>query len=234
MKLTQAIKRAKEEGRVPLIAEVKLRSPKDGELLQGRNPVQIASEYIRGGACAISVVTEPLHFGGSLEVLRKIAAGVNVPVLRKDFIKKKQQILETRRSGAGAVLLISAMLPGEKLNDLNEYAHSLDMETVVEIHTSRELQDLEGLSLDMVGINNKDILDLERGIDQTAPTEELARHLPPHVIIISESGIRNREDVRKVIASGADAVLVGTALMLSKKTALTVATFIHALEEAND
>jgi len=233
MKLTQVIKRAKKEGRVPLIAEIKLRSPKDGDLLKNRDPLQIANEYICGGACAVSVVTEPLHFGGDMETLKKIASSVKVPVLRKDFIKRKEQILGCKQLGVEAVLLISAMLSKEKLADLNEYAHYLGLETVVEIHTREELKNLKGLPLDMVGINNKDILDLERGEDQIIPTQKLAPLLPEGVIMISESGIRNKEDVRKVIASGADAILVGTAFMVSKEPAATVASFVHILEGAN-
>lgn len=234
MKLTQAIKRAKEKARIPLIAEIKLRSPKEGDLLKGREPVQIATEYIRGGACAVSIVTEPLHFDGNIEILKKIAAKVKVPTLRKDFIKEKEQIWETKQSGAKALLLISAMLTKEKLADLNEYAHSLGLETVVEIHTSEELKNLNGLTLDMVGINNKDILDLERGEDQIIPTEKLAPLLPQDVIVISESGIRNKENVRRVITSGADAILVGTNLMVSKEPKITVANLVHALGAAND
>lgn len=213
MKLTQAIKRAKKEGKVPLIAEIKLRSPRDGNLLQGRDPLQIANDYICGRACAISVVTEPVYFGGDIGILKKIASNVKLPVLRKDFIKKEEQVLESKQLGAKAVLLISAMLSKERLANLNEYAHSLGLETVIEIHTQEGLRNLEGLALDMVGINNKDILDLERGEDQIIPTQKLARLLSEGVIVISESGIRNREDVKKVIASGADAILVGTALL---------------------
>jgi len=213
MKLTQLINKAKREGKVPLIAEIKLRSPKDGDLLKGRDPLQIADEYIKGGACAISVVTEPVHFSGNNEMLKRIAFNIKLPVLRKDFIKREEQILESKQLGAGAVLLISAMLSKEKLANLNSYAHLLGLETVVEIHTQEELGNLTGLALDMVGINNKDILDLERGEDQTAPTQKLVSLLPEGVVVISESGIRNIEDVKKVIASGADAVLIGTALL---------------------
>lgn len=213
MQLTKVIRRAKEEGKVPLIAEIKLRSPRDGDLLKGRDPLQIANEYIRGGACAVSVVTEPAHFGGDIEMLKEIVSNVKLPVLRKDFIIEKEQIWESKQSGAKAVLLISAMLSKEKLADLNECAHSLGLETVVEIHNQGELENLKGLALDMVGINNKDILNLERGEDQVISTQKLAPLLPEGVIAISESGIRNREDVRKVIASGVDAILVGTALL---------------------
>jgi indole-3-glycerol phosphate synthase len=234
MKLTQVIKSAKKEGKVPLIAEIKLRSPKDGDLLKGRDPSQIAKEYVYGGACAVSVVTEPVHFGGDMEVLKKIVSTVEVPILRKDFIKEKEQILESKQLGVEAVLLISAMLSREKLADLNEYAHSLELETVVEIHTREELTNLKGLDLDMVGINNKDILDLERGEDQIIPTQELAPLLPEEVLVISESGIKDKEDVKKVISSGADAILLGTALMLSKEPVVTITSFVHTLGEAND
>ena len=143
--------------------------------------------------------------------------------------------MESKQLGVEAVLLILAMLSKDKLAHLNEYAHSLGLETVVEVHTQEELNNLRGLALDMVGINNKDILDLERGEDQIIPTQLLAPLLPEGgVIVISESGIRNEEDVRKVIANGADAILVGTAFMVSKEPAATVASFVHALGEPND
>ncbi|MBM4462049.1 MAG: indole-3-glycerol-phosphate synthase [Chloroflexi bacterium] len=234
MKLTQAIKRAREKGEIPLIAEIKVRSPKDGDLLKDRDPVQIATEYIRGGACAVSVVTEPLYFGGNIEILRKIAAKVKAPILRKDFIKERDQVWESKQLGAQAVLLISAMLAKERLTDLNEYAHSLGLETVVEIHTMDELKNLNGLTLDMVGINNKDILDLERGDDQIIPTESLAPLLPEDVIVISESAIRNEQNVKEVMRSGADAILMGTALMASEEPRVTVANFVHVQGAAND
>ena len=227
MKLTQAIKMAKREGKVPLIAEIKSCSPKDGDLLKCRDPLQIADEYIRGGACAVSVVTEPVHFCGDMEMLKKIAPTINVPVLRKDFIKKKEQISESKQLGVEALLLISAMLSKERLVDLNEYAHSLGLETVVEIHTQGELKNLKGLPLDMVGINNKDILDLEKGEDQIIPTQKLVPLLPRGVTVISESGIKNKEDVRKVIASGADAILVGTALLTTEDILLKLKELVY-------
>jgi len=213
MKLTRAIRRARREGKVPLIAEIKVRSPTDGDLLRGRDPLQIADEYVRGGACAISVVTEPVHFGGDMLMLKRITPNVELPVLRKDFIGTEEQILESRQSGARAVLLISAMLSKQRLANLNEYAHSLGLETVVEIHRQEELRNLEGLRLDMVGINNKDILNLERGEDQIVPTQKLVSFLPKGVVVISESGIGGEEDVRGVISAGADAVLIGRALL---------------------
>jgi len=213
MKLTRAIRRARREGKVPLIAEIKVRSPTDGDLLRGRDPLQIADKYVRGGACAISVVTEPVHFGGDMLMLKRITSNVELPVLRKDFIGTEEQILESRQSGARAVLLISAMLSKQRLANLNEYAHSLDLETVVEIHRQEELRNLEGLRLDMVGINNKDILNLERGEDQIVPTQKLVSFLPKGVVVISESGIGSEEDVRGVISAGADAVLIGRALL---------------------
>ena len=213
MKLTRAIRRARREGKVPLIAEIKVRSPTDGDLLRGRDPLQIADKYVRGGACAISVVTEPVHFGGDMLMLKRITSNVELPVLRKDFIGTEEQILESKQSGARAVLLISAMLSKQRLANLNEYAHSLDLETVVEIHRQEELRNLEGLRLDMVGINNKDILNLERGEDQIVPTQKLVSFLPKGVVVISESGIGSEEDVRGVISAGADAVLIGRALL---------------------
>lgn len=213
MRLTRAIRRARREGKIPLIAEIKVRSPTDGDLLRGRDPLQIADEYVRGGACAISVVTEPVHFGGDILMLKRITSNVELPVLRKDFIKTEEQVLESKQSGAKAVLLISAMLSKQRLANMNEYAHSLGLEVVVEIHRQEELRNLKGLWLDMIGINNKDILNLERGEDQIIPTQKLVSFLPKGVVVISESGIGSTEDVREVITAGADAVLIGRTLL---------------------
>jgi len=197
MKLSSAIKDCKKEKKIPLIAEIKVHSPKDGDLLKNRNPIEILRQYEKGGACAISVVTEPKHFKGSLELLTLIRENTSLPILRKDFIQNTNQIEETKKIGAEAILLIACMLSERELSQLNDYAHRLGLETVVEVHTLRDIEKIKNLRLDIVGINNKDILNLEKDEDQVKTTIELINKIPDYVITISESGIRSFEDIKR-------------------------------------
>ena len=228
MRFSSAIKLCKKEKKIPLIAEIKVYSPKDGELLKNRDPLKILQEYEEGGACAISVVTEPIYFKGSLDLLTLIRGNTSLPILRKDFIETKEQIEETKRMGIEAILLIACMLSDKKLTELNEYAQGLGLETVIEIHEKKDLRKLAGLNLDIVGINNKDILNLERDEDQINPTIELINRIPRSILTISESGIRSIEDVKKVIDAGCDAVLMGTALLKAKDIREKVREIVNA------
>jgi len=228
MRFSSAIKLCKKEKKIPLIAEIKVYSPKDGELLKNRDPLKILQEYEEGGACAISVVTEPIYFKGSLGLLTLIRRNTSLPILRKDFIETKEQIEETKRIGIEAILLIACMLSDKKLTELNEYAQRLGLETVIEIHEQKDLRKLAGLNLDIVGINNKDILNLERDEDQINPTIELINKIPRSILTISESGIRSIEDVKKVIDAGCDAVLMGTALLKAKGIREKVKEIVNA------
>jgi len=228
MRFSSAIKLCKKEKKIPLIAEIKVYSPKDGELLKNRDPLKILQEYEEGGACAISVVTEPIYFKGSLDLLTLIRGNTSLPILRKDFIETKEQIEETKRMGIEAILLIACMLSDKKLAELNEYAQRLGLETVIEIHEQKDLRKLAGLNLDIVGINNKDILNLERDEDQINPTIELINRIPRSILTISESGIRSIEDVKKVIDAGCDAVLMGTALLKAKDIREKVREIVNA------
>jgi len=213
MKLSEAIKRAKKEGKVPLIAEIKVCSPREGNLLRGRDPLEVASQYRRGGAVAISVVTEARYFEGDMEILKKVTQQRKLPVLRKDFINTEKEVEKTKELGADALLLIAAMLFPRKLKRLNECAHSIGLETVIEVHTREELEEVKRLNLDILGINNKDILSLERGEDKVEITLSLLPFVPPGVILLSESGIRKVEDVKILIEKGVDVLLMGTALL---------------------
>ncbi len=162
MKLVEAIKKVKNQGKNPLIAEIKVKSPRDGDLLKGRNPVEIASQYVLGGAVAVSVVTEKEYFGGSIEILKKVRGEVSLPLLRKDFIRTKEQVKESKEVGVDAILLIVSILSKRELRFLYNYAHSLGLETVIEIHTEKEINIVRTLNPQIVGINNKNILKLEK------------------------------------------------------------------------
>lgn len=213
MRLSEAIKAASSEGKIPVIAEIKVRTPRDGDLLRGRDPVSIAMETEEAGAAAISVVTETKYFGGDLQTLRDVAKSVNLPILRKDFIKTKEQVYASKKSGASALLLISSMIPLKTIKELNVLSKKLGMETVIEIHNPQEMKAVSRLDLEIIGINNRDISRLETDSGDVSRTELLAPLAPEHTLLISESSIMNQKDALRAIDAGADAILVGTALM---------------------
>ncbi len=195
------------------MADIKPASPRDGELVGARDAVELARTMVEAGACALSVVTEPKHFGGSLETLRRVCEAVKVPVLRKDFFSSPKQIEESKKQGAAAVLLILAMTPDPLASALYGLARELDLEVVVEIHTRQELERALGLSPTIIGINNRDILRLETDMGDVRVTEELAALVPDGIVRISESSLKTEEDIRRAIEAGADGVLVGTAIL---------------------
>jgi indole-3-glycerol phosphate synthase len=196
-------------GRVGLIAEVKRRSPSQGNIRPDLDPVAHARAYVRGGAIAVSVLTDEAHFGGSLADLERVAAAVPVPVLRKDFLLDELQIVEARAAGASAVLLIARALSRAQLRDLGRAAASWGLATVVEIHTIDELEPALAAEPGAIGVNARDLatfaVDLRRA-------ETLIREVPARVAVVAESGIAGRADVERVAAAGADFVLVGTSV----------------------
>ena len=199
-------------GFVAVIPDIKCVSPKEGDLLRGRDPVDTANRLVADGAPVLSVVTERERFGGSAELLRAVAQAVDVPVLRKDFITNEDQLLETKELGAAAVLLICAIIDEKNLRALHEKALTLGMEPLVEVHTAQEMELAHTLGARLVGINNRNIVSLE--LDNGGPkrTAALASAAPSGALLISESGILSPEDAKLAAAAGADAVLVGTAL----------------------
>lgn len=199
-------------GLLPVIPDFKRISPKDGDLFGSRDPVQCAALMQAAGAPALSVVTEETHFGGSLELLEDIAGAVPLPVLRKDFIRSGEDLKETRECGASAVLLIAACLEPQKLTELYHQALELGLEPLVEAHTPQELGQAQTLGAKLVGINNRNILRLELDGGTVETTGALAHLKPQGSFLISESGILTPQDAAAAAASGADAVLVGTAI----------------------
>lgn len=228
-----ALRRARADGRVAVIPDIKVRSPKEGELLRGRDPVDLAVRFEAGGAPALSVVTATGAFGGSLDLLARVAESVRVPVLRKDFIRDLRDVEATAKAGASAVLLIAAHLTSTRLAALHEGAQALGLETLIEVHTEAELMkvlDL-GLRLDALGINNRDITRLETDAGTVANTERLAALVPPGTLLVSESGIGSVDDVRRAVQAGATAVLVGTALLLAADPVEAFHSFQWALQK---
>jgi len=195
--------------RVPLIAEVKRASPSVGNIRPNANVIETARAMLRGGAIALSVLTEPKYFKGDPSFLREIRNVVEVPVLRKDFIVDEYQLHESAELGADAVLLLARVLK-QKLPRFTRLAEELGMECLVEVTSLDEVRLAVSVEARLVGINNRDLETLDINLDHT---RELAPIVPEDVVLVSESGIRLPGDVRAMLEAGADAVLVGTALM---------------------
>jgi indole-3-glycerol phosphate synthase len=211
--LSHAILRAKRQGIVPLIADIKPVSPRDGALMGSRDPASVAQSLVAAGACAISVVTEPIHFGGNLETLRAVCAAVQVPVLQKDFFLSADQIDDSHACGAGAVLVILATTPDDLAFELCLRAKERGLEAVVEIHTGEELERAMRLEPTIIGINNRDIRALEKDSGDVGTTEKLAPLVANGIVTISESSLLNEGAIRRALMAGIDSVLVGTAIL---------------------
>jgi len=211
-RFSAAIATENERGFVAVIPDIKCISPKEGDLLCGRDPVETAKFLVRCGAPVLSVVTERERFGGSTGLLSAIVQAAGVPVLRKDFITNEDQLLETAELGAAAILLICAITDEKKLRTLYEKALALGIEPFVEVHTMQEMALANALGARLIGINNRNIVTLERDDGGPARTAALASGAPAYALLVSESGILSPEDAKLAAASGANAVLVGTAL----------------------
>ncbi len=202
--LSTAFASASADGRVPVIAEVKPTSPTtDGKRTD--DPVALAEEMVAGGAAAISVLTEPEHFGGSPETLRRVRDAVDVPVLRKDFLLRENQLDVVE---ADVVLLIVRFV--DDLEGLLEAARDRGFQALVEVHTRDELETAVSAGADIVGVNNRDLGRLEVDL---GTFERVAPAVPDDVTLIAESGIGSRDDVRRMRTAGADGLLVGSAIM---------------------
>jgi indole-3-glycerol phosphate synthase len=193
-----------------VIAEVKRRSPSKGDLADIPDPAALAVEYAAGGAAAISVLTEQRRFGGSLADLRAVRAAVDVPLLRKDFIVTSYQLVEARAAGADLALLIVAALDDELLRRLHDEARELGLTVLVEVHDEAETERAVALGAELVGINARNLKTLE--VDD-ATFGRLAPQVPGDRVLVAESGISGPTDVKRFVAEGAHAVLVGEALV---------------------
>jgi indole-3-glycerol phosphate synthase len=193
-----------------LIAEVKRASPSAGEIAGDADPVALGTAYAAGGAAAISVLTEPRHFLGSLTDLDAVRAAVGSPLLRKDFLVHPAQLIESRAHGADAVLLITACLTDRELAAMLTIAGDLGMAALVESHTLDELDRALASGAEVIGVNARDLESLE--VDVPAALERLG-HVPADRIAVLESGVRTRADVEAGVACGASAILIGEALM---------------------
>jgi len=194
---------------IALIAEVKRRSPSRGEINAALSAREQAAAYAAGGAAALSVLTEPVHFGGSLDDLRAASGVVAVPALRKDFIVHEVQLLEARANGAAAALLIVRALAPIELETLVLRARAVGLEPLVEVHSDTELDRALTAGARVIGVNNRDLETLQ--ID-AATGDRLLPLVPRACIAVSESGMLTRSDVERAARAGADAALIGSVL----------------------
>jgi len=198
--------------RINIIAEIKRASPSKGIIAADFNPRKTALEYERAGAAAVSVLTEEKYFLGSLMHLHEVRSICDLPILRKDFIIHPVEIYEARAYGADAVLLIVKVLDNKSLKELLNLTRELGMQALVEIHSERELKLALEAGAEIIGINNRNLEDftIDFGV-----TERLVQLIPKDAAAVSESGIKNAQDVRFLESLGVDAVLIGETLMRS-------------------
>jgi indole-3-glycerol phosphate synthase len=203
-------RRALAGDRIAVIAEFKRRSPSAGSLREEAKPEEIVAAYERGGASALSVLTEGPNFGGSLDDVRVARGASTLPILRKDFVVDRYQLLEARLAGADAVLLIVAALADAELAELHAAALALGLDVLIEVHDADEVARALALDPATIGVNNRDLRDFSVDVDRT---RALRAAIPSGVAVVSESGIGDAKQLRELERDGVDAVLVGESLM---------------------
>jgi len=211
-------------GTVHVIAEIKRASPSRGSLAAIPDPARLAREYADGGASAISVLTEGRRFGGSLRDLRDVREAVDVPILRKDFLATEYQLLEARAAGADIVLLIVAALEQRVLARLHDFALELGMSVLVETHDAEEVARAADVGARIVGVNARDLSTFE--LDRSL-FGRIVDRIPEGAIRVAESAVTSPEDVAAYRAAGADAVLVGEALVTGGDPAAAVRSYLE-------
>jgi indole-3-glycerol phosphate synthase len=192
------------------LAEIKQASPSKGVLRADFDPVEIARSYARHGAAALSVLTEPTFFQGSLDDLARVRQAVDLPLLRKDFIVDPYQLVEARAHGADAVLLIAAVLDRAQLHDLHQAATGLGLSCLVELYDPGELDRVDLDHVRILGVNNRDLRTFEVDV---ARSLRVFAHVPPGVVRVSESGLRGAAELAHLHRHGVDAVLIGETFM---------------------
>lgn len=206
-----------------IIAEIKKASPSKGLLAPDFNPVRSAQAYARGGAVALSVLTDEQFFQGSLAYLETARTAVELPVLRKDFTIDPAQIVEAAAHGADAILLIAAILTVDELRSFQELAGKLGMAALVEVHDRGELSAAVDSGAVIIGVNNRNLRTFEVTLDTSL---ELARHIPANVVKVAESGIHTRDDIARLSQAGFQAFLIGERLMLAPDPAAAIEELI--------
>ncbi len=207
-----------------LIAEIKKASPSKGIFKADLDPKQMAADYLKGGADALSVLTDRQYFHGDNENIRMIREQVNVPILRKDFIIDRQQIEESSRIGADVILLIASVLEPSQLHEFYMEAYEKNLEVIVEIHHEAELDKLKSFTPEILGVNNRDLSTFKTDIQHTL---NLIPNLPKGAVVISESGIRNSEDINRLHREKVNGVLVGETLMKNEEPAEAIQSLFN-------
>ena len=213
--LAASIRRRQADGHMPVLSEIKVRSPKEGDLLRGRAPESLAAVMATTPIAGLSVVTDPIQFGGDTDIIRTIRPLVPVPILRKDFTRTEADLDETVDCGTDAILLTVCFLDDEPLARLCAAAAERGLETLVEVHYDKDIARVTDLGLrpDVLGVNNRDIQSGETDDGDVSLTERLVPMLPPGSVLLSESAISGPDDARRARDAGADAVLVGTSIL---------------------
>lgn len=214
-----------DHGGLHFICEVKKASPSKGVIAQDFPYMDIAREYVQGGASAISVLTEPEFFQGSDRYLNEISRAVDIPVLRKDFILDEYQIYESKLIGADAVLLICAFLDTDRLKKYIKICDELGMSALVEAHTAKEIEIAMEAEARIIGVNNRNLQTFEVDIENSI---RLRQMVPRDIIYVAESGIRSREDILALQSAGVDAVLIGEAFMRSENKKELMSALINS------
>lgn len=217
-------------GRLSVIAEMKRRSPSAGDIAASASATEQAARYAAAGADAVSVLTDTAYFGGSLDDLVGVvgsfrAAGTAVPCLRKDFMVHPVQVIEALEAGASAILIIVRALTDDEIRDLFSAANIVGLDAIFEVHSESEIDRALAAGARIIGVNNRD---LARFKTDLAHSERLIPRIPDGVLAISESGIFTAADAARARAAGADAVLVGEALMRAADPAALIAAFQQA------
>jgi len=219
----RSFKRALASKSPAIIAEIKKASPSAGIIRKDFDPEKIAREYQDSGAAALSIITEVRHFQGGLEILALLRWNTRLPLLRKDFIIDRYQILEARHAGADAVLLIAALLDAPSLKSLRIEAEQYGMDALVEIHNETELQKALDAGATIIGANNRDLRTFEVSLDVSL---RIAPLLPKNILAVAESGIRTPDDIRRLADAGYHGFLVGEPLMRSPSPGAALAELL--------
>ena len=209
-----------------IIAEIKKASPLSDEFRKDFNPLKLASAYEKGGAKAISVITEEIYFKGSLEYLTSVRSKTNLPLLRKDFILDPVQIEEAKAFGADIVLLISSILKEKELSELIKYAKKLNLSSLVEVHDEEDLEKALKAGAEIIGINNRNLSTLKVDINQSI---KLFSFIPKSIPVIAESGYNNSKELKKIKKIGFKGVLIGTSLVKSTDPEKKLKKFLEDL-----
>ena len=202
--------KALKEEKLSFICEVKKASPSKGIIIEDFPYLDIAKEYEAGGASAVSILTEPFYFQGSDKYLKEIKQEISLPVLRKDFIIDEYMLCQAKVIGADAVLLICAILGDKELKSFLEVAHGLGLSALVEAHSREEVERALKAGARIVGVNNRDLRTFKVDINNSIRLRPL---VPDDILFVSESGIKGKEDIKKLSANGTDGVLIGETMM---------------------